>query len=342
MYSMNPPLTPRRAAVLSFIRDRVAGHGQPPTLAEIAAACGLASRGAARKHVLALAEAGLVEVAPGQARGVRPAGMRGRADLVRVPVLGRVAAGAPIGADAGLADTLTLDARLFSAAPDYLLRVEGDSMIDDGILDGDLVGVHRSADARDGQTVVARLDAAGAVTLGASLLAYVGLKAMGQTGWAKTALVGGLAATGVQFLARPVNDAGAKLGSWLRDGLNGNGNTTPQMQSPQNASNTTPAGNNQGTQFTGAVPTGNMSAVMPSGPTGGTSTAPAQPQQQPPAAVYNIEAPRPPSTLETIVGGIAHIGGALLGNAGLFGPSASTVNIGSQGSPQDRRWLAQV
>lgn len=151
-------LSARRTAVLNFIRDRVAGHGQPPSLAEIAAACGLASRGAARKHVLALAEVELIEVTAGQARSVRPSGMWARTDLVRVPVLGRVAAGPPIGADAELADTLTLDARLLSVAPDYLLRVQGDSMIDDGIVDGDLVGVHRTPDARDGQTVVARID----------------------------------------------------------------------------------------------------------------------------------------------------------------------------------------
>jgi repressor LexA len=157
MYSMTD-LSPRRAAILTFIRDRVAGQGQPPTLAEIADDCGLASRGAARKHVLALAEAGLIEVSAGQARGIRPTGLRGRTDLLRVPVLGRVAAGAPIGADPGLADTLTLDRGLFSRAPDYLLRVQGDSMIEDGILDGDLVGVHRTPDAHNGQIVVARLD----------------------------------------------------------------------------------------------------------------------------------------------------------------------------------------
>ena len=151
-------LSPRRTAVLSFIRDRVVGHGQPPTLAEIAEACGLATRGAARKHVLALAEAGLIEVTAGQARGIRPVGMRARTNLLRVPVLGRVAAGPPIGADAGLVDTLTLDARLFSSVPDYLLRVQGDSMIEDGILDGDLVAVKRTPEARDGQVVVARLD----------------------------------------------------------------------------------------------------------------------------------------------------------------------------------------
>jgi len=158
MYSMNPPLTPRRAAVLSFIRDRVAVHGQPPTLAEIAAACGLASRGAARKHVLALAEAGLVEVAPGQARGVRPVGMRARADLVRVPVLGRVAAGAPILSDAHVAGRYSIDRALFRPRPHFLLRVEGDSMRDAGILDGDLIAVHRTPVAEPGQIVVARLD----------------------------------------------------------------------------------------------------------------------------------------------------------------------------------------
>ena len=157
MYSMSA-LSPRRAAILSFIRDRVAGHGQPPSLAEIASACGLASRGAARKHVLALTEAGLIEVAPRQARGIRPVGMAAAAELLQVPILGRVAAGSPIGADAGLQDILALDERLFAVAPDYLLRVQGDSMIEDGILDGDLVGVRRRSDARDGQTVVARLD----------------------------------------------------------------------------------------------------------------------------------------------------------------------------------------
>lgn len=154
-----PELSPRRAAILSFIRERVTEQGRPPSLAEIAEAGGLASRGAARKHVLALAEAGLIEVASGQARGIRPAGSRpSRAGLLQVPVLGRVAAGPPIGADAGLVATLALDARLFSMRPDYLLRVQGDSMIGDGILDGDLVGVHRTPEAGDGQVVVARVD----------------------------------------------------------------------------------------------------------------------------------------------------------------------------------------
>ncbi|WP_200949116.1 transcriptional repressor LexA [Frateuria sp. Soil773] len=153
-----PTLSPRRAAVLSFIRDRVIEHSQPPTLAEIAVACGLASRGAARKHVLALNEAGLIEVTAGQARGIRPVGVRARSDLLRVSILGRVAAGSPIEPDVGLVDTLILDIRLFSSKPDYLLRVQGDSMVNDGIFDGDLVGVHRTPEARDGQIVVARVD----------------------------------------------------------------------------------------------------------------------------------------------------------------------------------------
>jgi repressor LexA len=156
-------LSPRRHAILSFIQERALIHGQPPSLAEIATACGLASRGAARKQVLALAEAGLIELTPGQARGIRPVGSAEKPNALPVPILGRVAAGAPIGADAEWVDTLSLDARLFSQRPDYLLRVQGDSMIEDGILDGDLVGVHRTSEARDGQVVVARLD--GEVTI---------------------------------------------------------------------------------------------------------------------------------------------------------------------------------
>ena len=99
---------------------------------------------------------GLLEQVPGRKRGQRLP--EGHADLLPLPVLGRVAAGVPIGADIGLDQQLWLDRRLFSPVPDYLLKVQGDSMIDDGILDGDLVGVHRTPDARDGQTVVARID----------------------------------------------------------------------------------------------------------------------------------------------------------------------------------------
>lgn len=162
MYSMNE-LTPRRAAILEFIRERIAEQGQPPSLAEIAEAFGFASRSVARKHITALAEAGLIEVVPNQARGIRLADRPPRPDLLEIPVLGRVAAGAPIGPDADLHGHLMLDRSTFSRVPDYLLRVQGDSMIEDGILDGDLVGVLQSAEASNGQIVVARLD--GEVTI---------------------------------------------------------------------------------------------------------------------------------------------------------------------------------
>lgn len=161
MYTMDDidHLPPQRAAVLAFLQRELAA-GRSPSLAEIALAFGFASRNAAQKHVQALVADGLLEQTTGRSRGLRLPG--GPADLLPLAVLGRVAAGQPIGADIGLGadpdDRLWLDRRLFSPTPDYLLKVQGDSMIDDGILDGDLVGVQRSADARDGQTVIARID----------------------------------------------------------------------------------------------------------------------------------------------------------------------------------------
>ena len=162
MYSMST-LSPRRSAILTFIRDRIAQQGQSPSLAEISEAFGFASRSVARKHILALTDAGLIEVMPNQARGIRLIQTASRPELLEIPVMGRVAAGMPIGPDVGTHDTLLLDRATFFRVPDYLLRVQGDSMIEDGILDGDLVGVHRSSEAHDGQIVVARLD--GEVTI---------------------------------------------------------------------------------------------------------------------------------------------------------------------------------
>ena len=162
MYSMTT-LSPRRSAILTFIRDRIADRGQPPSLAEIAEAFGFASRSVARKHVLALTEAGFIEVNPNQARGIRLLNQAPRPELLDIPVLGRVAAGAPIGVDAEVHGRLLLDPGMFSLAPDYLLRVQGDSMIEDGILDGDLVAVRRNPEPRNGQIVIARLD--GEVTI---------------------------------------------------------------------------------------------------------------------------------------------------------------------------------
>jgi repressor LexA len=158
-----PDLTDRQQAILDFVRERIAADGLPPTWAEIARAFGFRQTRAAQKHLQALEAKGYLTLLPGKARGIRlspPAQARTslRDGEVELPILGRVAAGLPIGADAAVQRHLLLDRRLFSSPPDYLLRVQGDSMREDGILDGDLVAVHRTNDARDGQTVVARLD----------------------------------------------------------------------------------------------------------------------------------------------------------------------------------------
>jgi len=156
MYTMRPTdlLPPQRAAVLAFLRGELAA-GRAPSLAEIAHAFGFASRNAAQKHVQALVAEGWLEQVPGHARGLR---LPGRPDQLPLPVLGQVAAGTPIGADIGSDELLLLDRALFSDKPDYLLKVKGDSMRDDGIFDGDLVAVKRARDARNGQVVVARID----------------------------------------------------------------------------------------------------------------------------------------------------------------------------------------
>ena len=163
---MSPPddLTPRQSQVLAFIERHVATHGFAPSVAEIARAFGLASPNGVAKHLAALEQKGWLTVAPGKARGLRLVATSGApAGQWALPVLGRVAAGAPIGAAAELGEALLVDQGLFALRPDYLLRVQGDSMRDDGILDGDLVAVKRAATAEDGQIVVARID--GEVTI---------------------------------------------------------------------------------------------------------------------------------------------------------------------------------
>jgi repressor LexA len=158
-----PILTERQQAILDFVRERIARDGLPPTWAEIAQAFGFRQTRAAQKHLLALEAKGCLTLLPGKARGIRlrehgsPAAPS-REEQVDLPVLGRVAAGVPIGADIGSDRQVRIDRSLFSMTPDFLLRVQGDSMRDDGILDGDLVAVHRTSDAHDGQVVVARID----------------------------------------------------------------------------------------------------------------------------------------------------------------------------------------
>ena len=153
--------TPRQQAILDFVAARIEADGMPPTLAEIALAFGFNQTRGAHKHLLALEAKGRLTLLPGKARGIRLHGavrQRRRADSLELPVLGRVAAGAPIGADAGIERHLLLDRAMFFPTPDYLLKVRGDSMVDDGIFDGDLIAVHRTPVAENGQIVVARID----------------------------------------------------------------------------------------------------------------------------------------------------------------------------------------
>ncbi|MDQ3495172.1 MAG: transcriptional repressor LexA [Pseudomonadota bacterium] len=163
------PLTDTQQAILGHIAERIGSDGMPPSQAEIARAFGFKGVRAAQYHLEALEAAGAIERVPGRARGIRllkapePPQQRlaldaASEDVLQLPVLGQVAAGAPIGADIGSDQTVLMDRALFSPAPDYLLRVKGDSMRDEGIFDGDLIGVHRTRDARSGQVVIARVD----------------------------------------------------------------------------------------------------------------------------------------------------------------------------------------
>jgi repressor LexA len=155
-------LTRRQQAILDFVAAKVEAEGLPPTLAEIAAAFGFNQTRGAHKHLLALEAKGRLSLLPGKARGIRLHGRNAsgqrRSDSLELPVLGRVAAGAPIGADAGIERHLLLDRAMFFPTPDYLLKVRGDSMVEDGIFDGDLIAVHRTPVAENGQIVVARVD----------------------------------------------------------------------------------------------------------------------------------------------------------------------------------------
>ncbi len=154
-------------AILALIADHINADGVPPSQTEIARAFGFKGVRAVQHHLEVLEQEGAIRRVPGQARGIRlvhfddartTAFVPDIADVLRLPVLGRVAAGQPIGAGIGEDGVVLLDRVLFSPAPDYLLKVQGDSMRDEGILDGDLIGVHRTADSYSGQIVVARID----------------------------------------------------------------------------------------------------------------------------------------------------------------------------------------
>ena len=145
-------LTARQAEVLDLVRSHITDTGYPPTRADIARELGFRSANAAEEHLKALARKGALEIVPGTSRGIRLPADEG------LPVIGRVAAGSPILAQEHIEETCNVPPNLFRPAADFLLRVDGDSMVDAGILHGDLLAVHKTPDAANGAIVVARID----------------------------------------------------------------------------------------------------------------------------------------------------------------------------------------
>ncbi|MEK9720889.1 MAG: transcriptional repressor LexA [Quisquiliibacterium sp.] len=159
-------LTTRQQEILSLIRQHIADTGFPPTRAEIAATLGFRSANAAEEHLKALARKGVIELTSGASRGIRlkllpdaPGGNLPSAVqlALSLPLVGRVAAGSPILSQEHIEASYALDPSLFEQRPDYLLKVRGMSMRDAGILDGDLLAVRSTPEARNGQVVVARV-----------------------------------------------------------------------------------------------------------------------------------------------------------------------------------------
>jgi repressor LexA len=158
------PLTKRQKEILIFISDHISSEGFPPTRNEISKHFGFRSPNAAESHLRALEHKDVIRIEAGRSRGIiltalshasLPASSTLRTPL---PLVGRVAAGSPILAQENIEHEYRVDPSLFSARAHYLLRVEGSSMRDAGILDGDLLAVHRTPEAHNGQIVVARLD----------------------------------------------------------------------------------------------------------------------------------------------------------------------------------------
>jgi len=149
-------LTPRQSQILDMIQEFINETGMPPTRAEIARELGFKSANAAEEHLRALQKKGVLELVPGASRGIQlKDSLR---EQMGLPLVGRVAAGSPILAQEHIETHYKLDPALFDPKPHYLLRVHGMSMKDAGILDGDLVAVHRTPEVRSRQIVVARLE----------------------------------------------------------------------------------------------------------------------------------------------------------------------------------------
>ena len=154
------PLTPRQAEVLELIKANMSETGMPPTRAEIAQKLGFKSANAAEEHLKALAKKGVIEIMPGTSRGIRLLLEEEEAapEENGLPLIGKVAAGEPILAQEHIESHYQVDPALFHPRADFLLRVQGMSMKNIGIMDGDLLAVHKTQEVRNGQVVVARLD----------------------------------------------------------------------------------------------------------------------------------------------------------------------------------------
>src|ERR1700704_4517046 len=160
IYCHMDALTDRQAEILRLVRELTEVSGYPPTRAEIAERMGFRSVNAAEQHLRALEKKGAIAISSGASRGIRVCETRGAGRggrLLELPVIGRVAAGAPMLAEEHVQGRYQVDPNLFTPRADYLLRVRGMSMRDAGIIEGDLLAVHRTPEARTGQVVVARL-----------------------------------------------------------------------------------------------------------------------------------------------------------------------------------------
>ncbi|KHD23620.1 LexA family transcriptional regulator [Vibrio caribbeanicus] len=152
------PLTPRQQQVFDLIKSKIDDTGMPPTRAEIARELGFRSANAAEEHLKALARKEAIEIIPGASRGIRILLEDVANDEQGLPLIGQVAAGEPILAQEHVETHYQVDPSMFKPQADFLLRVNGESMKDIGIMDGDLLAVHKTQDVRDGQVVVARVD----------------------------------------------------------------------------------------------------------------------------------------------------------------------------------------
>ena len=149
-------LTKRQSEVLSIVRKLINTTGRPPTRTEISDQLGFRSANAAEEHLRAIARKGFIELIPGTSRGIRL--IDNKMSINTLPVVGRVAAGQPILAIENIEENYVIDPSVFHPRADYLLRVEGLSMKDVGILDGDLLAVKSTQDVSNGQIVVARIN----------------------------------------------------------------------------------------------------------------------------------------------------------------------------------------